>query len=30
MEKAGFAVEVFKARTHPTSGSWNSIFVGTR
>jgi len=30
MEEAGFAVEVFKARTHPTGGSWNSIFMGTR
>lgn len=30
MEKAGFSVEVVKARTHPTGGSWNSIFVGTR
>jgi spermidine synthase len=30
MEEAGFAVEVVKARTHPTGGSWNSIFVGTR
>lgn len=30
MEKAGFAVEVCKARTHTTSGGWNSIFVGTR
>jgi spermidine synthase len=30
MEQAGFAVEVVKARTHPTGGSWNSIFVGTR
>jgi spermidine synthase len=27
---AGFAVEVVKARTHPTGGSWNTIFVGTR
>lgn len=30
MEEAGFAVEVVKARTHPTSGSWNSIFIGTK
>jgi spermidine synthase len=30
MEEAGFAVEVVKARTHPTGGSWNSIFMGTR
>jgi hypothetical protein len=30
MQDAGFAVEVCKARTHPTGGSWNSIFVGTR
>jgi spermidine synthase len=30
MEEAGFAVEVVKARTHPSGGSWNSIFVGTR
>jgi spermidine synthase len=30
MEAAGFAVDVVKARTHPTGGSWNSIFVGTR
>jgi spermidine synthase len=30
MEKAGFAVEIVKARTHPTGGSWNWIFVGTR
>ncbi len=30
MEDAGFAVEVFKARTHPTGGSWNSIFIGTQ
>ena len=30
MEEAGFAVEVVKARTHPTGGSWNWIFVGTR
>ncbi|MFM1905038.1 MAG: hypothetical protein RLZZ440_2938 [Planctomycetota bacterium] len=30
MEEAGFTVEVVKARTHPTGGSWNTIFVGTR
>ena len=30
METAGFAVEVVKARTHPTGGSWNSIYIGTR
>jgi len=30
MEEAGFTVEVVKARTHPTGGGWNSIFVGTR
>jgi spermidine synthase len=30
MEGAGFVVEVARARTHPTSGSWNSIFLGTR
>jgi spermidine synthase len=30
MEGAGFAVESVKARTHPTGGSWNWIFVGTR
>jgi len=30
MEEAGFDVEVVKVRTHPTGGSWNSIFVGTR
>jgi spermidine synthase len=30
LEAAGFAVDVFKARTHPTGGSWNSIFVSTR
>jgi len=30
MQDAGFAVEVRKARTHPTGGSWNSIFVGMR
>ncbi len=30
MEESGFAVDVVKARTHPTGGSWNWIFVGTR
>lgn len=30
MEAAGFAVEVVKARTHPTSGGWNAIYLGTR
>ena len=30
LEEAGFAVEVAKARTHPTGGSWNTIFLGTR
>jgi hypothetical protein len=30
MQEAGFDVEVVKVRTHPTGGSWNSIFVGTR
>ncbi|MEY3203802.1 MAG: hypothetical protein RLZZ21_133 [Planctomycetota bacterium] len=30
MEEAGFDVEVVKARTHPTGGSWNSIFIGTK
>jgi spermidine synthase len=30
MEAAGFDVEVVKARTHPTSNSWNRVFVGTR
>ena len=30
LEEAGFTVEVVKARTHPTGGSWNTIFVGTR
>lgn len=29
MTDAGFVVEVVRARTHPTGGSWNSIFVGT-
>lgn len=30
MEGAGFTVDVVKARTHPTGGRWNTIFVGTR
>jgi spermidine synthase len=30
MEEAGFEVEAVKARTHPTGGSWNSIFIGTK
>lgn len=30
MEEAGFTVDVVKARSHPTGGSWNWIFVGTR
>lgn len=30
MKAAGFTVDVIKARTHPTGGSWNWIFVGTR
>jgi spermidine synthase len=30
LDEAGFDVEVVKARTHPTGGSWNTIFVGTR
>jgi len=30
LEEAGFAVEVVRARTHPTGGGWNSIFLGTR
>jgi len=30
LEEAGFTVEVVRARTHPTGGSWNTIFVGTR
>lgn len=28
MEESGFAVDVVKARAHPTGGSWNWIFVG--
>ena len=30
MKKAGFAVEVVKARAYTTGGSWNSLFIGTR
>jgi spermidine synthase len=30
MEETGFTVDVVKARTHPTGGTWNWIFVGTR
>jgi spermidine synthase len=30
MEEAGFTVEAVRARTHPTGGSWNTIFVGIR
>lgn len=30
LEEAGFAVEVVRARTHPTGRSWNTIFVATR
>ncbi len=30
MEEAGFSVESVKARTYPTGGSWNWIFVGKR
>ena len=30
MEQAGFTVEAVKARTHPTGGSWNTLFIGTR
>lgn len=30
MEQAGFTVAVVKARTHPTGGSWNTLFIGTR
>jgi spermidine synthase len=26
--QAGFAVTVERARTHPTGGSWNSLFIG--
>jgi spermidine synthase len=28
MGKCGFAVAVERARTHPTGGSWNSLFIG--
>jgi len=28
MGQGGFAVTVERARTHPTGGSWNSLFVG--
>jgi spermidine synthase len=28
MGQAGFAVTVERARTHPTGGSWNSLFIG--
>lgn len=30
LEQAGFTVDAVKARTYPTGGSWNTIFVGTR
>jgi spermidine synthase len=30
MQKAGFAVDVVKARAYSTGGSWNSVFIGTR
>ncbi|MEI6239204.1 MAG: spermidine synthase [Planctomycetia bacterium] len=30
MEQAGFTVDGVKARTYPTGGSWNTIFVGMR
>jgi spermidine synthase len=30
MGQAGFSVDAVKAHTHPTGGSWNTIFVGTR
>lgn len=30
MEKAGFTVSAVKARAHPSGGSWNTLFVGTR
>jgi spermidine synthase len=30
LEAAGFTVEAVKVRTHPTGGSWNTIFVGIR
>jgi len=28
MGQGGFAVTVERARTHPTGGSWNSLFIG--
>jgi spermidine synthase len=28
MEQGGFAVTVERARTHPTGGSWNFLFIG--
>ena len=28
MGQSGFAVTVERARTHPTGGSWNSLFIG--
>jgi spermidine synthase len=30
MRGCGFTVAVEKARTHPTGGSWNTLFIGTR
>lgn len=30
LEEAGFIVDAVKARTHPTGGSWNTIFLATR
>jgi spermidine synthase len=30
MGQAGFAVTVERARSHPTGGSWNSLFIGRR
>jgi spermidine synthase len=30
MGQAGFAVMVERARSHPTGGSWNSLFIGQR
>jgi spermidine synthase len=30
MGQGGFAVTVERARTHPTGGSWNSLFIGRR
>lgn len=29
MHKAGFTVDAVRARTHPTGGSWNTLFIGT-